>query len=185
MAENATPEIVAGMSLSRGHRSVTETAAMIRAISRHAGLPAASREVIVVGVPAEIDGAVFNEALTQTLGQPVETRSVVELACLAEMAAREEDTFVYITVKPEHAVAAVVEGRIHLGPAAFVGRRQTTLPEVGAIATVMFGAEQVLIGGNEASPAVPETTADVQRELQGSPPRRLGWFRRACPGTPP
>jgi MarR family len=111
------------------------------------GVVRAIREVSPAGAPTIVVGLPYSLAgdagrLTRELGRPVDVRSNLELACRIEAAAQEANTFVYASLGPEPAVAAVAAGRTYTGPTSLLTRR--TLADVVATTCAVFEAPLVV-----------------------------------------
>jgi hypothetical protein len=133
-AEAAVAECVDLLGVSRARVRIKgddPIDSVVRAIREVERTPA---ETIVVGLPYGLAGGA--ERLRRELGRPVDVRSNVELACRQEAAAQEAKTFVYASLEPEPAVAAVASGRIYTGPTRLLAG--ATLAEVVATTCAVF-----------------------------------------------
>jgi hypothetical protein len=74
--------------------------------------------------------------LERELGRPVDVRTNVEPACHVEAAARKTATFVYASLGPEPAVAAVAGGHTYVGPTSLL--TNATLADVVATTCAVF-----------------------------------------------
>jgi DNA-binding Lrp family transcriptional regulator len=130
-------------------------------------------ETIVVGLPYALDGS----GLAGELGRPVDVRSNIELAGRLEASVQEARTFVYATLEPEPAVAAVVAGRIYTGPTRLLG--ESALAEVVATTCAVF--ETPLVVGELGIPS----RAGAQPAARGARALALSRLRQSVIGTFP
>jgi hypothetical protein len=121
----------------------------IEAACAQASLTPADLTTIVAGLP--YDTETDADQLEQRLGRPVDVRTNVELACLLEADAQDVKTFVYASLDPEPAVAAVAAGRTYTGPTSLLTRQRAaadireTLADVVTTTCTVFDTPLVVL----------------------------------------
>jgi DNA-binding IscR family transcriptional regulator len=139
-AETAVAECVDLRGVSRAQARVEggdPIKSLVHAIRQVEHAPA---ETVVIGLPYAL--AADAARLLRALGRPADIRSNVELACRAEAASQDTKTFVYASLAPEPAVAAVAAGRTYTGPTSLLTR--STLAEVVATTCAVFDTPVVV-----------------------------------------
>jgi DNA-binding IscR family transcriptional regulator len=139
-AEAAVAECVDLLGVSRAQARITGADPIENVVRAIREVERSSADTIVVGLPYALAGDA--QRLVRELGRPADVRTNVELACRLEAAAQEAKTFVYASLDPEPAVAAVVAGRIYTGPTSLLAG--STLVEVVATTCAVFETPMVV-----------------------------------------